>query len=240
MIEIRNLQLPLSGGEASGVAYDPVRLRDACARRLRCDPSELGACAVVRRAVDARKRGDVHFVATVRVGAADGSPASELRLVERAASNDVVAANPPAYEPPVARHPAERRPVVVGAGAAGLFCALSLAEAGLAPVLIERGSDPVRRVRDVERFVATGELDVESNIQFGAGGAGTFSDGKHTTGTSSQRTPGSPARSPTPAPRPASCGRPTPTSAATPCRASSPTSSSASSARAARSAGGRG
>lgn len=185
MIEIRNLQLPLSGGEASGVAYDPVRLRDACARRLRCDPSELGACAVVRRAVDARKRGDVHFVATVRVGAADGSPASEQSLVERAASNDVVAANPPAYEPPVARHPAERRPVVVGAGAAGLFCALSLAEAGLAPVLIERGSDPVRRVRDVERFVATGELDVESNIQFGAGGAGTFSDGKLTTGTNS-------------------------------------------------------
>ncbi len=185
MIEIRNLQLPLSGGEASGVAYDPARLRETCARRLRCDPSELGACAVARRAVDARKRGDVHFVATVRVEAADGSSAAERSLVERAASNDVVAANPPAYEPPVARHPAERRPVVVGAGAAGLFCALSLAEAGLAPVLIERGSDPVRRVRDVERFVATGELDVESNIQFGAGGAGTFSDGKLTTGTNS-------------------------------------------------------
>lgn len=185
MIEIRNLQLPLSGGEASGVAYDPARLRDACARRLRCDPSELGACAVVRRAVDARKRGDVHFVATARVEAADGSPASERHLVGRAASNDVVMANPPAYEPPVARHPAERRPIVVGAGAAGLFCALSLAEAGLAPVLIERGSDPARRMRDVERFVATGELDVESNIQFGAGGAGTFSDGKLTTGTNS-------------------------------------------------------
>ncbi len=102
MIEIRNLQLPLSGGEASGVAYDPARLRETCARRLRCDPSELGACAVARRAVDARKRGDVHFVATVRVEAADGSSAAERSLVERAASNDVVAANPPAYEPPVA------------------------------------------------------------------------------------------------------------------------------------------
>lgn len=185
MIEIRNLQLPLSGGEASGAAYDSARLRDACAHRLRCDPRELRACTVVRRAVDARKRGDVHFVATVRVQLTDGGAAAEGRLIERAASNDVVAANPPVYNPPVALHPGDTRPVVIGAGAAGLFCAVALAEAGLAPILLERGAEPARRVRDVALFNETGLLDVESNIQFGAGGAGTFSDGKLTTGTNS-------------------------------------------------------
>ena len=96
-------------------------------------------------------------------------------------------ANPPAYEPPVCPGtPPSGARSSSGAGAAGLFCALVLAEAGLAPVLIERGSDarPARGAT-CERFVATGELDVESNIQFGAGGAGTFSDGKLTTGTNS-------------------------------------------------------
>jgi uncharacterized FAD-dependent dehydrogenase len=78
-----------------------------------------------------------------------------------------------------------RRPVVVGAGCAGLFCALALAEAGLAPLLVERGDAAERRTRAIERFNETGELDVESNIQFGLGGAGTFSDGKLATGTKS-------------------------------------------------------
>jgi len=73
--------------------------------------------------------------------------------------------------------------VVVGAGCAGLFAALTLAEAGLEPLLIERGDNAADRTRAVEHFNATGELDLESNIQFGLGGAGTFSDGKLTTGT---------------------------------------------------------
>ncbi len=69
-------------------------------------------------------------------------------------------------------------PVVVGAGCAGLFCALTLAKAGLNPLLIERGDDAARRTAAVEHHNQTGQLDLESNIQFGLGGAGTFSDGK--------------------------------------------------------------
>lgn len=186
MIEIRNLNLPLSGGKAFGLAYDPDRLREACARKLGCKPSELGACTVAKRSVDARRRGDVHYVTTVRVAPAQGGAEAEARLVERASSNDVAPVRETAFELPrlaSGRAAAEARPVVVGAGAAGLFCAVALAEAGLAPVLVERGAPAWERTADVARFEATGALDPESNIQFGAGGAGTFSDGKLTTGT---------------------------------------------------------
>ena len=79
--------------------------------------------------------------------------------------------------------PLDERVLVVGAGAAGLFCALALANAGLSPILIERGDDATRRSKAVQRFIADGVLDTESNIQFGLGGAGTFSDGKLYTGT---------------------------------------------------------
>jgi uncharacterized FAD-dependent dehydrogenase len=78
-----------------------------------------------------------------------------------------------------------KRPVVVGAGCAGLFCALALAEAGLEPLLVERGEDAEARCERIDHFEETGELDPESNIQFGLGGAGTFSDGKLGTGTKS-------------------------------------------------------
>lgn len=85
----------------------------------------------------------------------------------------------PRYDGPLP----DERPVVVGAGCAGLFCALALAEAGLAPLLIERGDDCTRRTERIRLLSETGVLDPESNIQFGLGGAGTFSDGKLGTGT---------------------------------------------------------
>ena len=92
------------------------------------------------------------------------------------------AAEASAFTLPKAKQPApsENRPVVVGAGCAGLFCALTLAKAGLNPLLIERGDDAARRTAAVEHHNQTGQLDLESNIQFGLGGAGTFSDGNST------------------------------------------------------------
>ncbi len=188
MIEIRNLNLPLSGGRAFGCAYDDARLRAAVARRLGVPEASLDACLVARRAVDARKRGDVHFVATVRASLAvppERAEAEERSLCARAGSGDVAVVERPPYAPPRFMRGAYEgpRPVVVGAGAAGLFAALALAEAGAAPIVVERGAPACERVRDVASFVATGALDPESNIQFGAGGAGTFSDGKLTTGT---------------------------------------------------------
>ncbi len=75
----------------------------------------------------------------------------------------------------------ESRPIIVGFGPAGMFCALTLAKAGFRPIVIEKGSDIVKRTKDVEDFWRTGNLDLNSNVQFGEGGAGTFSDGKLTT-----------------------------------------------------------
>ena len=183
MIEIRNLKLALSGGKATGVAYDPDHLRLAVSRKLRVDASDIDECRVTRRAVDARKRGDIHYVASVHASLRAGASA-EGRVVAALASNDVVVAKQEAYEPPVLEGGRSvARPVVVGAGPAGLFAALSLAEAGMAPILIERGAPAEQRSRDVAKFAATGKLNTQSNVQFGAGGAGTFSDGKLTTGT---------------------------------------------------------
>lgn len=183
MIELCNLKLPLSGGKATGLAYDPERLSQTVARRLGVSTDDLAACTVARRSVDARKRGDVHYVATVRVSLEQGLKGEE-RLIDRLADKDVALAKEAAFElPRLTSGRTAARPVVVGAGAAGLFAAVALAEAGLAPVLVERGDAPRARAEAVGRFEATGELDTESNIQFGAGGAGTFSDGKLTTGT---------------------------------------------------------
>ncbi|MBR5499916.1 MAG: NAD(P)-binding protein, partial [Clostridia bacterium] len=77
--------------------------------------------------------------------------------------------------------PSADRPIVIGTGPAGLFCALYLAKAGLAPIVLERGSDAAQRTKDVQAFWERGTLNPDSNVQFGEGGAGTFSDGKLTT-----------------------------------------------------------
>src|SRR3989339_447345 len=82
----------------------------------------------------------------------------------------------------------KNRPLIVGSGPSGLFCALVLAKAGLKPTIIERGADVKSRIRDVEKFFKTGDLNLNSNIQFGEGGAGTFSDGKLYTSINNPRT----------------------------------------------------
>lgn len=124
---------------------------------------------LLRRSVDARRKSDVHFVVTAGIG-----EASELEApvpLEKQRIPDC------AYD--------GVRPVVVGTGPAGLFAALELAEAGLRPIVIERGAPVDERTADVERYRQTRVLDTQSNVQFGEGGAGTFSDGKLTTGKSS-------------------------------------------------------
>lgn len=140
-----------------------------------------------RKSVDARKKSNVRFILSARIETAAHVDESQLingldAAVQRRVR--IVDAAEPSFPAPVAKalRPS-LRPVVVGAGCAGLFAALTLAEAGLQPLLIERGRDATRRTADIERFNATAGLDPESNIQFGLGGAGTFSDGKLTTGT---------------------------------------------------------
>ena len=176
MLEVSGIRIPLS--KLDGSDEQEIRAcRRALARRLRVSEKDLVRVERRRRSIDARKRDNVQLTFTLR---AELAPGARPRLDKNAR---VVEEVPFTFPAPVAR-PVDR-PVVVGAGCAGLFCALSLARAGLEPLLVERGEDAARRGETVRRHNETGELDPESNIQFGVGGAGTFSDGKLQTGTKS-------------------------------------------------------
>ena len=156
-------------------------LRVLAANTLRVAPGAVEELRVLRRSVDAR--GGVCLVWSLAV-AVRGNEAAVLRRCKK----NVSRYTPVSYAPPAPLAAAPReRPVVVGAGPAGLFCALLLARCGARPVLLERGKAVEERTRDVERFWRTGALDPESNVQFGEGGAGAFSDGKLNTGTRDPR-----------------------------------------------------
>ena len=174
MIKLSNLSLPLDGG--------PDLLRKKAARLLGLRPDQLGELTLVRQSIDARDKHQVRYVCSVLLSAD-----REAELVRRAASKQVSLYQPRPYAPPTAGRTFSHPPVVVGMGPAGLFAALTLARAGVPPIVLERGRPVEERTADVERFWAGGPLAPGSNVQFGEGGAGTFSDGKLTTGINDPR-----------------------------------------------------
>ena len=174
MIRISDISMPLH--------YTDEALRRAVAKKLRTDAQKLKKLALVKRSVDARKKQDVRFVVTVDVET-DGN---EDKLLSRVRDSHVTKAPKRTYAIPP-HGTLSQRPVVVGFGPAGMFAGLLLARAGLRPIILERGGSVEERQAAVNTFWQTRKLNPSCNVQFGEGGAGTFSDGKLNTGTKDPR-----------------------------------------------------
>lgn len=174
MLKVTGLKLPLD--------FKSADLRRAAARKLRVPERAVMSVTLAKKSVDARKKDTVHFVCAVDVEI-DGD---ENKLLARRRDPSVQLTQPYRYELPLCGTLAQR-PVVVGFGPAGMFSALLLAQCGQRPIVLERGKPVEDRGKSVTRFWKERVLDPESNVQFGEGGAGTFSDGKLTTGTGDGR-----------------------------------------------------
>lgn len=167
MLKVTNLRL--------AVGHEESELPRICARRLRLPADDIMDYRILRKSLDVRDKSRLEYVYTLSVSVPD-----EASLLRRTLKDVSLYSHAPFEMPVPGCAGLNDRPVIVGAGPAGLFAAYVLAQHGYSPLLLERGQPVSQRIRDVEAFDHGGPLDEESNYLFGEGGAGTFSDGKLT------------------------------------------------------------
>ena len=137
-------------------------------------PEEVSKWYIYKKSIDARKKEDIHYNYTIDIELKDKKKESKYEKVEEYKFPEIKNVRKSKY-----------RPVIIGAGPAGLFAGLILVQNGIKPIILERGKKVEERIKDVEEFIQNKKFNTSSNIQFGEGGAGTFSDGKLNTGNSS-------------------------------------------------------
>ena len=182
MIRIQqlNLEIPHLNSEDEYDNYQKKQLEKKLVKLLKIQPGDLKAFSIVRRSLDARKKPALYYSYII-----DADIANEPQVLKRNKLKNIsFIENKEYYFPEIKKQGNNQspvpfsRPVIIGMGPAGLFCGYYLAKQGLKPVILERGKPVEQRLKDVEEFWHTGVLNTESNVQFGEGGAGTFSDGK--------------------------------------------------------------
>jgi len=168
-VRINNISLEIN--------EDMDLLKKKVAKKLRIEEKNINKLKILKESIDARKKNNIKFIYNIEV-----NTENEEKLVKRANDKDIKIEKEQLFEELLeGSKKLDSRPIIVGMGPAGMFSALRLAEKGYKPIVIERGGSVEDRTKAVEGFWETGKLNLESNVQFGEGGAGTFSDGKLTT-----------------------------------------------------------
>ena len=174
MIKVNNIKVK--------PGYTRQDILQEISKKLKTDINNIDDFSVIRRSLDARKKDNIQFVLSVKVSL----NISENKLIKKNKSNDISLYKQEKYQF-IAVQNKQCKNVIVGSGPAGLFAAYIMIKSGLTPIIVERGEKIEDRVKSVEKFFNGADLNTESNIQFGEGGAGTFSDGKLNTGISDSR-----------------------------------------------------
>ena len=156
------------------IHHTDAQLKAAVKKELKISHENF-TYAIKKRSIDARKKQELHFVYAIDVSL---NEKEEQRILAKSKGKILPAPNEAYCYVPTGTEKPESRPIIIGAGPAGLFCAYFLAKHGYRPIIVERGESMEARIQRVEEFWAGGPLNTESNVQFGEGGAGTFSDGK--------------------------------------------------------------
>lgn len=173
MIKLSNVKIPYNISEEKYI--------DFATKKLRIQKDDIISCHLIKKSLDARKPNDIHYVCTFKIRAKGENEIIKNKHI------GAVRYTPKTYEFSYSNLISTRSPVIIGSGPSGLFCGLCLARAGLKPIIIERGETVDDRKKSVDNFKNGGKLNTNSNIQFGEGGAGTFSDGKLTCGVNDER-----------------------------------------------------